>query len=217
MSRIGASIVLCVTILCMVIGIAGVIVGAVGNSWWTDDSTDPKTVNGLWKDCRPAPISNVELCLTRKNILKFDEDLDAREKDAILLALIIGASFGFFSLIAAISIGICSRGKRDVNMAALLATLLAFIASMASLGAVIYAEAQFDKTWDLVDHGWAVILAWIGALALFISFILSFTLICLTSSDKHESYSSSYNNNRSHNNMADRSVNGQANQGYELQ
>ena len=49
--------------------------------------------------------------------------------------------------------------------------------AVSGLGPVIYAEVQFDDKFDIHNHGWSIIFAWIGACCLALSFILSFVLM----------------------------------------
>jgi len=49
--------------------------------------------------------------------------------------------------------------------------------AVAALGPCIYAEVQFSIEFDLHNHGWSIIFAWIAAVCLAISFIFSFVLI----------------------------------------
>ena len=80
MGSSGAFVLLGITIIGYLIGIAGIIAGILGQAWWVSESqqgstsTVPEQELGLIKDCRTSGVNTDDsTCTDRKDILKFVE------------------------------------------------------------------------------------------------------------------------------------------------
>ena len=49
----------------------------------------------------------------------------------------------------------------------------------AGLASVIYAEVVFKALWAHFDHGWSIMVAWVGAAIFLLGFAMSLILVCL--------------------------------------
>ena len=52
------------------------------------------------------------------------------------------------------------------------------------MAAVIYAEVEFKTAWDYNEHGWSVMVAWIGAASAELAFVFSCALAWLKPSER---------------------------------
>ena len=81
MGSSGSYTLLAISIICYILGIAGIITGILGPAWWISDSKftisskTPKIEEGLIKKCSPNTGNHQEsVCNERLNILKFVVD-----------------------------------------------------------------------------------------------------------------------------------------------
>ena len=77
----GAFVLLGITIIGYLIGIAGIIAGILGQAWWVLESqpgslsTIPEQEDGLIKGCRTSGVDkDKSTCTDREDILKFVDD-----------------------------------------------------------------------------------------------------------------------------------------------
>lgn len=210
------------TVVVILIGLAGLLSGAAGNSWWKIDNGKEKKDVGLWRQCYQDEVNGTfadQICTKRMNLLEFkDEDEKAfnREKDAVLLVLIVSASFSFFTFISILSMLCCQEELDQWKCGALITTLFAFISTICGFGALVFSEVELDDLWEKgYEHGWSVILAWVGSSLMGLAFILSFTLICVGAKE-HESLEETYKHTNGYDRTGIASRGAHANPGYEM-
>ena len=68
-------IVLVLNFTCICIGIAGIVAGGIGHSWWKTENSLAKQELGLWRKCKTDGVNkDSTVCGTsRDNVLKFTE------------------------------------------------------------------------------------------------------------------------------------------------
>ena len=89
MGSSGAFVLLGITIIGYLIGIAALIAGMLGPAWWVLESnglsTKPLEETGLIKSCRPSGVNSDDTtCTDRKDILKFVEN-DENSKGTFMI------------------------------------------------------------------------------------------------------------------------------------
>ncbi|XP_047124720.1 uncharacterized protein LOC100207476 isoform X1 [Hydra vulgaris] len=162
------------------IGLACLIVGAVGNSWWKYITID--TDIGLWS------ITSGKNVFYRTNILKFHADLEdprAVEKDIILILIIIGGGFALFSICSVLFLLCCFQNRAYWLCGSAVLIVTTFMAGGCSLAAIIFAEINFKLYWKQSEYGYSAIFTWVGSGSCVIAFIFSFFTFCVTPSNEY--------------------------------
>ncbi|XP_066919213.1 uncharacterized protein [Clytia hemisphaerica] len=168
--NLGTKLLVFFNLILLFIGFAGIIAGAGGDSWWEGG------VIRSYKESLLTLCDGQTECERRKDILGFKEN--QRDKDAILIVLIVSIITTFAAVVNLMVLtSYCREDEEKWKCGALMLTLFSFSAAVSGLGPVIYAEVQFDDKFDIHNHGWSIIFAWIGACCLALSFILSFVLM----------------------------------------
>ena len=68
-------VVLVLNFICICIGIAGIVAGAIGHSWWRSENSVEKTELGLWRTCVTNLGDDSTVCGTsRTDVLKFNKE-----------------------------------------------------------------------------------------------------------------------------------------------
>ncbi|XP_065655626.1 uncharacterized protein LOC101239228 [Hydra vulgaris] len=169
MKKIYRNILLTVTLALTLFGFICVLCGLFGNSWWQQDE---KNTMGLWKTC-----SSENGCLTRESTLRFT-DADSRELDSMIIALIVSIASILLTVASLMYMMAYRKNPETWNCGTILLSLFTFISAAACLSTLIFAETRFKETFQLYKHGWSVILAWLGAIFLILSFACAIVLLC---------------------------------------
>ncbi|XP_057304238.1 uncharacterized protein LOC130641452 [Hydractinia symbiolongicarpus] len=175
MGATAAITLLAICLFCYILGLTGLIIGCYGHAWWIFDTATYKKEMGLWKVCER--LLNAEtVCTTRKDLFDFDGKQNA-EKDTILIILITAAVFCFLAFLTTLLM-ICYR-KREGSWkcSALVSFSVSLIGALIAFAGLGYAEFEFESEWSTNDHGWSVLLAWIGAAAQLLAAVISCILM----------------------------------------
>ncbi|XP_066911885.1 uncharacterized protein [Clytia hemisphaerica] len=198
MGSSGAFVLLGISIIGYIIGIAGIIAGILGPAWWVLEShqgttsTVLKQQRGLTKNCDTKGVNIDEsTCADREDILKFvvDNDEFSKEKDIVLIILIVSLVLCFIAIILSLTLICYRRKKASWRCAALCTFIFGLLAALVGLAALGYAESEFKDLWHTYKHGWSNIICWVGCGAMILAAIMSVLLCCVTpgssSSDKN--------------------------------
>ncbi|XP_066917512.1 uncharacterized protein [Clytia hemisphaerica] len=172
-------VVLVLNFICISVGIAGIVAGAIGHSWWRSENSVEKTEIGLWRSCVTLLSSDDTSCGTsREDVLKFDPEFKDNKNSDILLVLLIGAGFfGVCALITSAAMFCCQNKRTGWLCGSILVICNTLLAAGATLACLIYAELEIK--WDSSTRGWSVIATWIGLGMFVMSFTLSIIGACL--------------------------------------
>lgn len=66
-----SSLLLVIDFICICVGLAGIIAGGVGHSWWKSEILGGKIEEGLWRRCTDTLVTSSVACSRREDILKF--------------------------------------------------------------------------------------------------------------------------------------------------
>jgi len=134
-------------------------------------TSDPSSLEiGLWKLC------NTTGCFTKGDIFSFDGEKNT-DNSTVLILLILGASIDVLYMLTLLMSFCGSRGGKKWLIAIIISLINAGIAGGCAISSVAYAELVFEDEWNIKDHGWSNILAWVGAACILVSFLITMTLI----------------------------------------
>lgn len=164
------------------VGIGACVGGMLTQAWFVTENASQgfnKIEEGLMKRCDDDINGNTN-CKDREEILKFKSGNELeKEKDVVMVILIVSLVFGFLALLLAFSM-ICLRGQKSAWVCGAASQfvfgLLAVIAGIAGLA---YAESEFKGKWSTSKHGWSNILCWVGIGTNILGAIMSLLQVCI--------------------------------------
>lgn len=172
-----------VAVVLVVVSLGGLIAGIAGNDWFNrkEENNDPEEhYFGLYSSCKDTR-NEILTCRTRDKILQFSGnsewlaplhlDKGSIYFDTIMIILIIALFFDVLALIIVI-VGLLGSDEtlwRGRLLAGLAASIIAGCIAFAAVG---YAEHIYKENLPSYNHGWSLILVWVGAAALILAVIV---------------------------------------------
>jgi len=181
-----------ICIACFVIGLAGIVAGCYGDSWFTQTNIN----DGLWRICRE--VFGVTTCTVRKDVFHFDNSSDGDEaaynKDIILCLLLASGILCFLGMLPLLSMFCWRKKKLTWKCVAGLVFCLGLSGASVGFAGLGYGEYEFKAVWQNTEHGWSALLAWVGVTALALGAFISAALICIVPryKDKESNHSVHY-------------------------
>lgn len=185
MGATGALTLLGISLLCYVIGLAGIIAGILGNAWFVTKEdigrAIPKEETGLINTCTSTLTDTGTTCTKRKTLFKFEDNIGlGEEMDIVLSMLIASAIICFLAFTVALAM-ICYRKKKaSWRCSAITSFIFGLLAAILGLAALGYSESKFSDIWSAKSHGWSNIICWVGCAGQILASVLVVILVWIS-------------------------------------